>query len=76
MMELPPSAAPNRTGTIPGLLTLLTSSSLRLVVRFGVTGVTTTLVYFVLTNAFVLSSMMPPAPHRCVPMSYRSPFRM
>ena len=60
MMELPPSAAPNRTGTISGLLTLLTSSSLHLVVRFGVTGVTTTLVYFVLTNAFVLSSMMPP----------------
>ena len=61
MMKRPSSAAPNRTGTISGLLTPLTSSSRHLVVRFGVTGVTTTLVYFVLTNAFVLSSMMPPA---------------
>lgn len=59
MMEPPPAAA-NRTGTISGLLALLTSSSLRLVARFGVTGVTTTLVYFFLTNAFVLFSMMSP----------------
>ena len=60
MIELPPSAAPKRTGSISGLLTLLTSSSLHLVVRFGVTGMMTTLAYFVLTNAFVLWSTMPP----------------
>lgn len=59
MMETPLSAAPNRT-TISGLLTLLTSYTLCLIVRFGVTDVTTTLVYLVLINAFVLSSMMPP----------------
>jgi len=33
---------------------LLTSQPLQLVARFGLTGLTTTLAYFVLTNAFVL----------------------
>jgi putative flippase GtrA len=60
MIELPASAAPKRTGSISGLLTLFTSSPRHLVVRFGVTGVTTTLAYFVLINAFVLWSTMPP----------------
>ncbi|MCK1403227.1 GtrA family protein [Bradyrhizobium sp. 4] len=43
-----------------GLFALVTSSSLRLSPRFGLTGATTALVYFVLTNAFVLSSVMTP----------------
>ena len=41
-------------------LTLLTPSPLHLVVRFGVSGVTTTLVYFFLANAFVLLLGMAP----------------
>lgn len=50
----------NGTGTTSGLFALMTSSSMRLIMRFGVSGVTTTLAYFVLTNAFVLSRMMTP----------------
>ena len=42
------------------ILTLLMPPSLHLVVRFGLTGVTTTLVYFFLTNAFVLLLRMAP----------------
>jgi putative flippase GtrA len=45
---------------VSALLTLLTPSPLHLVVRFGLTGVTTTLVYFFLTNAFVLLLRMAP----------------
>src|SRR4051812_10441089 len=48
------------TGVLSGLFAQVTSSSVRLILRFGLTGVTTTLVYFVLTNAFVLSRMMTP----------------
>jgi putative flippase GtrA len=42
------------------ILTVLTPPPLHLVVRFGLTGVTTTLVYFFLTNAFVLLFRMAP----------------
>jgi len=48
------------TGATSGLFALATSSSMRLILRFGVSGVTTTLAYFVLTNVFVLSRMMTP----------------
>lgn len=50
----------NGTGATSGLFALATSASARLILRFGVSGVTTTLAYFVLTNAFVLSRMMTP----------------
>ncbi|MBR0806190.1 GtrA family protein [Bradyrhizobium japonicum] len=53
-------APETRAGATSGLFALVTSSSVHLILRFGLTGVTTTLVYFVLTNAFVLSSMMRP----------------
>ncbi|MCK1287609.1 GtrA family protein [Bradyrhizobium sp. 44] len=50
----------NGTGAMSGLFALVSSSSVRLILRFGLMGVTTTLVYFVLTSAFVLSRMMTP----------------
>jgi putative flippase GtrA len=53
--------AKDRTEGLSAFLALLTPSSLHLIVRFGLTGVTTTLVYFFLTNAFVLLLGMPPA---------------
>jgi putative flippase GtrA len=52
--------AKDRTDGLSVLLALLTRSPLHLVVRFGLTGLTTTLVYFFLTNAFVLLLRMPP----------------
>jgi putative flippase GtrA len=53
--------ARDRTDGLSALLNLLTPSPLHLVVRFGLTGLTTTHVYFFLTNAFVLLLGMPPA---------------
>jgi len=53
--------AKDRTDGLSVLLTLLTPTPLYLVVRFGLTGVTTTLVYFFLTNTFVLLLRMAPA---------------
>jgi putative flippase GtrA len=53
--------AGDRTEGLSAFLTLLSPSSLHLIARFGLTGITTTLVYFFLTNAFVLLLGMPPA---------------
>ncbi|MDI1264415.1 MAG: GtrA family protein [bacterium] len=44
----------DRAGSASGVLAMLTSSPLQLALRFGVSGVTTTLIYFFLTNALVL----------------------
>ena len=60
MTNPPANEARDRTDVMSVLLTLPTRSSLHLIVRFGLTGVTTTLVYFFLTNAFVLLLRMPP----------------
>jgi putative flippase GtrA len=53
--------ARHRTKGLSGFLTLLAPSSLHLIARFGLTGVTTTLVYFFLTNGLVLLFGAPPA---------------
>jgi putative flippase GtrA len=60
MTNPPANEARDRTDVVSVPLTLLTPSLLHLIVRFGLTGVTTTLVYFFLTNAFVLLLGIPP----------------
>jgi hypothetical protein len=54
MIDKPSNSAMAHSLVVAGLLALQTAHSLRLVTRFGLTGRTTTLAYFLLTNGFVL----------------------
>jgi putative flippase GtrA len=54
MIDKPPNNAGAHCGSAAGPLASQTSHSLQLAARFGLTGLTTTLAYFLLTNVFVL----------------------